>query len=620
MAARHRPSSGTTTRFERWPTEADSASASASAGRGPCSGPWATRSSASAAPWSAARTGKAASSPSPGARCGPRGSASARRQSPTWSRIGSGSRSTAGRSTPRRSPGSSPRCCRLADRVARRHGEPTEFELLTAVVFRHFAEADLDVALVEVGLGGRLDATHAWDGGVAAITNVDLDHTDRLGPTIAAIAREKAPIIERGDRAVTGATGEALAIIRRRARRLDVPLVEVRPAPLLDWDRDGIVVELPVARGHPGRAARPPPGRQRRGRRRGARRPRGRRHRHAPTPHARRAGYAERDVAGTPRAARRRRARHPARWGPQPGRRRGARRGPRRPAAVPRRRAAHARHRHDGGQGRRRRDRGAVRGPGRWPARGSSRPRSICPGRCPPPSSPRAGPRAMPDEPSAGDGARTRSRRSSWRSPMPAGPIVVAGSLYLVGAIRAVLVDDPDLRDPSPVDIHSRPDDHLVHPQTHPAPTRIGRSTFAWGARTFVMGILNVTPDSFSGDGLLAEPDDRRARQPIRSRRPSRRRVGDGRRRRRHPRHRRRVHATGSCRRLGRGRARSCRAGRRRRAGGPPRRADQRRHDQAGRRRGGARGRRRPHQRRLGRRARRRARAARREPTQSRWS
>ena len=56
----------------------------------------------------------------------------------------------------------------VSDAVARRYGEPTEFELLTAVVFRHFAEADLDVALVEVGLGGRLDATHAWDGGVAA--------------------------------------------------------------------------------------------------------------------------------------------------------------------------------------------------------------------------------------------------------------------------------------------------------------------------------------------------------------------------------------------------------------------------------------------------------------------
>jgi dihydrofolate synthase/folylpolyglutamate synthase len=133
----------------------------------------------------------------------------------------------------------------VADRVARRHGEPTEFELLTAVVFRHFAEADLDVALVEVGLGGRLDATHAWNGGVAVVTNVALDHTDRLGTTIAAIAREKAAIIERDDRAVTGADGEALAIIRRRARRMGAPLKEVGPAPLFGWDRDGLTVELP---------------------------------------------------------------------------------------------------------------------------------------------------------------------------------------------------------------------------------------------------------------------------------------------------------------------------------------------------------------------------------------
>ena len=133
----------------------------------------------------------------------------------------------------------------VADRVARRHGDPTEFELLTAVVFRHFAEADLDLALVEVGLGGRLDATHAWDGGIAVVTNVDLDHTDRLGPTIAAIAREKAAIIERGDIAVTGATGEALEIIGRRARRMAAPLTVVEPATVLGWDRDGIDVEMP---------------------------------------------------------------------------------------------------------------------------------------------------------------------------------------------------------------------------------------------------------------------------------------------------------------------------------------------------------------------------------------
>ena len=133
----------------------------------------------------------------------------------------------------------------VADRVARRHGDPTEFELLTAVVFRHFAEANLDLALVEVGLGGRLDATHAWDGGVAVVTNVDLDHMDRLGPTIAAIAKEKAAIIERGDIAVTGATGDALEVIGRRARRMAVPLTVVEPATLLGWDRDGIDVEVP---------------------------------------------------------------------------------------------------------------------------------------------------------------------------------------------------------------------------------------------------------------------------------------------------------------------------------------------------------------------------------------
>jgi dihydrofolate synthase/folylpolyglutamate synthase len=132
-----------------------------------------------------------------------------------------------------------------ADRLPRGLGDPTEFELLTACVFRWFAEERVDLALVEVGLGGRLDATHAWDGGVAAITNVDLDHMDRLGPTIAHIAREKAAIIERGDRAVTGATGEALAIVRRRAARLGVPLTIVTPAPIRAVDRDGLVVELP---------------------------------------------------------------------------------------------------------------------------------------------------------------------------------------------------------------------------------------------------------------------------------------------------------------------------------------------------------------------------------------
>jgi dihydrofolate synthase/folylpolyglutamate synthase len=133
----------------------------------------------------------------------------------------------------------------IADRVAEREGPPTEFELLTAMIFRWFAEEGTDLALVEVGLGGRLDATHAWDGGVAAVTNVALDHTDRLGSTIEAIAREKAAIIEAGDLAVTGASEPALAIIRDRAAAVGAPLVVVSPPPVVDMDRDGILIDLP---------------------------------------------------------------------------------------------------------------------------------------------------------------------------------------------------------------------------------------------------------------------------------------------------------------------------------------------------------------------------------------
>jgi dihydrofolate synthase/folylpolyglutamate synthase len=133
-----------------------------------------------------------------------------------------------------------------ADRVPRRLGPPTEFELLTAMLFRWFNEQGIEVGLVEVGLGGRLDATHAWDGGVAVVTNVGLDHTDRLGDSVEAIAHEKAAIIERGDVAVTGATGNALEIVRRRARRMAAPLTIVGEPPIVEMNRDGIVVELPT--------------------------------------------------------------------------------------------------------------------------------------------------------------------------------------------------------------------------------------------------------------------------------------------------------------------------------------------------------------------------------------
>jgi dihydrofolate synthase/folylpolyglutamate synthase len=74
----------------------------------------------------------------------------------------------------------------------------TAFELITAVAFVAFAEANIDTAVLEVGLGGRLDATNAVDPAVAVITSISYDHTQILGETLTLIAREKAGIIRPG--------------------------------------------------------------------------------------------------------------------------------------------------------------------------------------------------------------------------------------------------------------------------------------------------------------------------------------------------------------------------------------------------------------------------------------
>jgi dihydrofolate synthase/folylpolyglutamate synthase len=129
-----------------------------------------------------------------------------------------------------------------ADGLSSRLGAPTEFEVVTAAAFTWFARAGVKVGVIEVGLGGRLDATNVWDGGVAAITNVDLDHMEWLGPTVPLIAAEKAAIIKRGDLAVTGADGDALGVIQSASRRAGAPLEVVAPLPVSSMDRDGLVV------------------------------------------------------------------------------------------------------------------------------------------------------------------------------------------------------------------------------------------------------------------------------------------------------------------------------------------------------------------------------------------
>lgn len=81
---------------------------------------------------------------------------------------------------------------------------PTWFELMTAAAFRWFAEKPVDVAVVEVGMGGRWDATNVADGLVGVVTNIGLDHVELLGPTREHIAREKAGIVKPGSTLVLG--------------------------------------------------------------------------------------------------------------------------------------------------------------------------------------------------------------------------------------------------------------------------------------------------------------------------------------------------------------------------------------------------------------------------------
>jgi len=99
-------------------------------------------------------------------------------------------------------------------------GCPTEFEVKTALALMYYREKAVDWAVLEVGLGGRLDATNVVDAEVAVITNIGLDHTDRLGDTLEAIAGEKAGIIKPGCSVVTGAVEPALEVILETAERV----------------------------------------------------------------------------------------------------------------------------------------------------------------------------------------------------------------------------------------------------------------------------------------------------------------------------------------------------------------------------------------------------------------
>jgi dihydrofolate synthase / folylpolyglutamate synthase len=108
--------------------------------------------------------------------------------------------------------------------------QPSFFEMLTALAFLYFAESKVEIAVLEVGIGGRLDATNVVEPLISVVTDISLDHMEWLGPTITAIAREKAGILREGGTMITlPQHPEANQVLGQVAIELDVRGVSAVP-------------------------------------------------------------------------------------------------------------------------------------------------------------------------------------------------------------------------------------------------------------------------------------------------------------------------------------------------------------------------------------------------------
>jgi dihydrofolate synthase/folylpolyglutamate synthase len=141
------------------------------------------------------------------------------------------------------------------ERTAQAHGRPTYYETLLGLTLLYFAQERVDIAVVEVGLGGRLDGTNVIVPVVAAITSVGLDHTDVLGDSIEGIAREKAGIAKSGIPLVVAVEDEAaFGVIADEARKAGAPLVDARSEAIpidnvrIEREAQGFDVVTPHAR------------------------------------------------------------------------------------------------------------------------------------------------------------------------------------------------------------------------------------------------------------------------------------------------------------------------------------------------------------------------------------
>jgi dihydrofolate synthase/folylpolyglutamate synthase len=117
--------------------------------------------------------------------------------------------------------------------LVERTPDVTTFEVITTMGFLYFARSDVEVAVVEVGLGGRLDATNVLSPEAAVITSISLDHTYILGDTLAEIAREKGGIVKSGIPTVSAPQrAEAIQVLHTISQKRGSPFLEIRR----DWD------------------------------------------------------------------------------------------------------------------------------------------------------------------------------------------------------------------------------------------------------------------------------------------------------------------------------------------------------------------------------------------------
>jgi dihydrofolate synthase/folylpolyglutamate synthase len=111
------------------------------------------------------------------------------------------------------------------EKMALKEDHPTFFEIMTAMAFMHFIDKKVDIAVIETGLGGRLDSTNVITPEVCGITSISIDHQNLLGPTIEHIAREKAGIIKKGIPIVTVPQDPlAMKVLKKQATLVKAPM------------------------------------------------------------------------------------------------------------------------------------------------------------------------------------------------------------------------------------------------------------------------------------------------------------------------------------------------------------------------------------------------------------